>query len=336
MNIWWENKIVRTICAVAAVIFFVLALWYIFIPSLGPEKETRYEIEKGMGYEEIAKALQQKEIIKSGRWFKAYVILSGNHSRLQAGVYDFSSTDSIAFVVKKLTTGETARHRLAIIEGWNLQDIASYLEAQKFCSAKEFLSAAQKDWSKEFVFLKDKSQSLNLEGYVFPDTYEVALGGKPDDFIRQALHNFEKKITPELQQEIVHQKKTIFEVVIMASLLEKEVSNQEDKETVSGILHKRLESGMALQVDATVNYITGKHDPKVALKDTSIDSPYNTYKYPGLPRGPIANPGIDSIKAALYPEKSEYWYYLSADGTGETIFSKTLDEHNAAIAKHFR
>jgi len=122
----------------------------------------------------------------------------------------------------------------------------------------------------------------------------------------------------------------------MASMIEKEVQTPEDKKMVSGILWKRITEGMPLQVDATVNYITGKHDKGVQIKDTVIDSPYNTYKYYGLPKGPISNPGMDSIQAAIYPQKSVYWYYLSATKTGETIFSKTLEEHNLAISKYLK
>ena len=122
----------------------------------------------------------------------------------------------------------------------------------------------------------------------------------------------------------------------MASILEKEVKTTEDKKIVSGILWKRLVNDMSLQIDSTINYITNKSEARVAIKDTKIDSPYNTYKYQGLPLGPISNPGIDSILAAIYPIESPYWYYLSASTTGKTIFSKTLLEHNQAVAKYLK
>jgi UPF0755 protein len=144
------------------------------------------------------------------------------------------------------------------------------------------------------------------------------------------LANFGKKLNPELREKIAVQKKTIFDIVTMASLLEKEVITLDDKKIVAGILWKRLEIGMPLQLDATVNYVTGKNDPSVTIKDTTIDSPYNTYKYKGLPKGPISNPGIDSIIATIYPKKTNYWYYLT---DGKTIFSETLQQHNTAKAK---
>ena len=149
------------------------------------------------------------------------------------------------------------------------------------------------------------------------------------------LENFDLKLTLELRQEIASQEKTIFEIVTMASLLEKEVRTLDDRKLVAGILWKRLENKVPLQVDATVAYITGKKTTKVSKEDTEIDSAYNTYKYLGLPLGPICNPGIESIVASLYPQDSNYWYYLSTP-EGETIFSRTLQEHNIAKAKYLK
>ena len=138
-----------------------------------------------------------------------------------------------------------------------------------------------------------------------------------------------------MRTEILGQEKTIFEIITMASLLEKEVKAFEDKKLVSGILWKRLENKMPLQVDATITYITGKKSSKVSLDETKIDSPYNTYKYKGLPPGPISNPGLESIVAAIYPKKLDYLYYLSTP-EGETIFSKTFEEHKRAKEQYFK
>jgi UPF0755 protein len=179
--------------------------------------------------------------------------------------------------------------------------------------------------------LQDKPKDVGLEGYLFPDTYEITLGNNCDDILNAMLENFDQKLTPALRTEITNQKKSIFEEITMASLLEKEVKTLDDKKIVSGILWKRISIGMPLQLDSTVNYATGKSDASVLIKDTKIDSPYNTYKYPGLPKGPISNPGMDSIMAAIYPKATNYWYYLS---DGKTIFSETLEQHDIAKAKY--
>ena len=161
------------------------------------------------------------------------------------------------------------------------------------------------------------------------------------------LDNFDKKLTQDLRKEISRQSKTIFEIVTMASMLEKEVKDFEAKKLVSGILWKRLENGISLQVDATITYLAGKktthpegvasrpYGARISIEDLQIDSPYNTYKYKGLPLGPISNPGLESILAAIYPKESDFWYYLSTPD-GKTIFSKTLQEHNLAKAKYLR
>ncbi len=152
------------------------------------------------------------------------------------------------------------------------------------------------------------------------------------------LENFSSKFSLDLRAETMKQEKTIYQIITMASLIEKEVTSESDRALVSGILWKRLSLGIPLQVDATINYIkkergTSSPSGKISILDTKIESLYNTYKYAGLPKGPIDNPGISAIKAAIHPKESPYLYYLSAPD-GKTIFSKTLGEHNAAKAKY--
>ena len=186
-----------------------------------------------------------------------------------------------------------------------------------------------KDFKNELDFLKGISDNTSLEGFLFPDTYQFPYRIKSEEIVRRMLNNFEKKLTPDLREEIENQGKTIFEIVTMASLIEKEVRTLEDKKIVSGILWKRLESKIPLQVDATITYITDKKTTKISIEETKIDSPYNTYKYLGLPLGPICNPGLESIIAAIHLQDSKFWFYLSTP-EGETIFSKTLKDHNIA------
>jgi len=210
-------------------------------------------------------------------------------------------------IVDKLVSGDRIKKIITIIEGWTVEDIADYLEVEELSS--------------------------DLEGYLFPDTYEISPEDGTEEIINKMLDNFDKKLSLKLREEIASQEKTVHEIVIMASLIEKEVRTLEDKKIVSGILWKRIEVGMPLQVDATITYITGRKSTEILKQELEIDSPYNTYKYKGLPFGPICNPGLESILAAVYPESSEYWFYLSTP-EGETIFSKTLKKHNEARAEH--
>lgn len=322
---------------IVVIIFLVTAFWEIYIPKNNISQETiTYDLKKGAGEKDIALELQRQGIIKNNKFFRIYVILTFQYSKLQAGRYELSPSMSIVEIVKKFVSGNIIKNKITVIEGWDLEDIGSYLEDKNVISKKDFFDVTKKDWSNEFVFLSDKPKKLSLEGYIFPDTYYMAENATGEEFIRVAMQNFNKKLMPDLRKAITDQHRSIFQIITMASMLEKEVRLADDKKIVSGILWKRIKEGIPLQVDSTVNYITHKNDPKVTVKDTKIDSPYNTYKYYGLPLGPISNPGMDSIIAAIYPIKTDYWYYLSADHTGQTIFSKTLEEHNIAIAKYFK
>lgn len=315
--------------------FLLMGLWGVFVPvSLGAKPAQMYKVERGLGYKAIGVALEKQGIIKNHGFFTLYALVSGSYNNLQAGNYNLSPSMSVADIIWKIAAGNVIKNTVTIIEGWNAQEIAQYLEDKKVVAKTDFLAEVKKDMSVDYDFLKDKPKKLNLEGYLFPDTYQLREETTSQILIKNMLDNFGKKLTPELRAEIAKQRKSIFEIVTMASILEKEVRSMEDKKTVSGILWKRIDGNIALGVDSTINYITGKSDASVTIKDTQIDSLYNTYKYRGLPLGPISNPGMDSILAAIYPTKSEYWYYLSAKETGKTIFSKTLEDHNAAAAKY--
>ena len=315
-------------------LFSVFYLWYwsqiLPLPFFSPYE---FKIKKGESFFAIAKNLKKEGIIDNYYLFLFYLFGTQKYSQLQAGKYLFYPPLTPKQLVNQIIKGETIKERLTIIEGWTLKEIATLLE-EKGYSQKEFFSLVTKDFSDEFDFLKDKPKDLTLEGYLFPDTYEIEPEESLESIIKKILKNFDRKLDPEMRDEITRQQKTIFEIVIMASMLEKEVKTLEEKRLVSGILWKRLRVGMPLQVDATISYITGKKTTKISLKETQIDSPYNTYKYKGLPKGPICNPGKESIFAAIYPKESDYWYYLSTPD-GEIIFSRTFKEHIRAKDKYY-
>jgi len=317
---------------ICLLLFFI---WQgIYLPKNPLGKEKIFTIEKGQGFFKISNSLEREGLIRNRFYFNLYLVLTGNYKRLQPGNYLLSPSMKIPEIAKKFVLGDVIKGKITIIEGWNLKEIAQYLGERGF-SQEEFFELVKKDFSGEFNFLKDKPQGLDLEGYLFPDTYEIGKRESLEEIVRKMLKNSDKKLNLELREEINRQGKTIFEIVTMASMIEKEVKIFEDKKLVSGILWKRLENGIPLQIDATITYITGKKTTEIPLEDLQIDSPYNTYKYKGLPLGPISNPGLDSILAGIYPEESEYLYYLSTP-EGKTIFSKTLEEHNLAKAKYLK
>lgn len=274
-----------------------------------------FNIERGSSIKEIARELENEGLIKSSSFFIAYCLLT-NNKNIQAGEYLLSPQMNIPQITEIIVGGKVNEEKITIIEGWDLNDIAQYLEEKGISTKEEFFSIAGRPRSKD-----------SLEGYIFPDTYNITSRDTAETIVQKALLNFEKKINTELREEIERQGKTIEEIVIMASIIEKEVKSLEDKKNVSDILWKRINANMPLQTCATVLYALGEKKSSVSTADTQIDSPYNTYKYRGLPIGPIANPGMNSILAAIYPTKNNYWYYLSSPD-GKTHFSTTLDEHN--------
>jgi UPF0755 protein len=332
------------------IIFVLVGVWIwqgIYLPlNKNSLEEKIFRVETGQGAKEIAQNLTKEGLIKSSSLFRIYASFKGEAGRLKAGVYKLSPSMSIPEIVQKLVEGKVAKIKVTIPEGFTIKEIEKKLNsklkiqtlpADRQDSKSQFKIQNFKiaNYQDEFTFLRDAPEKASLEGFLFPDTYEFSPSATPEDIVRKMLANFNRKLTPDLREAIKREGKTIFEIVTMASLIEKEVRSQKDKKLVSGILWKRLKYGIPLQVDATITYITGKKTTEILYDELSIDSPYNTYKYRGLPIGPISNPGLESIKAAVYPQESDYWYYLSApDGT--TLFSKTLKEHNLKRKKYLR
>jgi len=303
------------------IIFFIILLGIFFIcqgiylpKDLAFTENKLFSIERGQNLFKIAENLEKEDLIKNKFLFDFYVSITGTQRKLQAGNYLFNPSMSITAIAKKIISGEVAKIEVTIPEGFTIKQIEERLNL--------------------------KLPETDLEGFLFPDTYQFSYGASAEEVVRKMLDNFDKKLAP-YQNEISGAGLTLFDVITMASLLEKEVRTKEEKEIVSGIFWKRIKEGRSLDSCATIAYILGggnwgfEEMRKEIAKGKEIDSPYNTYKYLGLPAGPICNPGLESILASIYPKNSEYWYYFSTP-EGETIFSKTLEEHNIAQAKYLK
>src|SRR3989344_212831 len=351
MKINYQTIILSLVPVILAALFFG-ALLIVYLPADLSNPGIVFVIKDGQSSREIALNLEKVGAVRSGKVFLIYAFLTGKIRSLQSGEYLLSPIMNIPQVLEMLSKGDVVKEKITIIEGWNLRDIGWYFENKGMFQAEELFELTgfpaidhrrslnlsypiANIFDSKYVFLEDKPDHYNLEGYLFPDTYEINNGESLNSIIPKMLDNFNRKVFARLKNEIDAQDKSVFEIITMASMVEKEVITYEDKQIVSGVLWKRLESGMPLQVDATVNYITGRKDSGPTSSEKQIDSLYNTYKYKGLPLGPIANPGLDSIKAAIYTKESDFWYYLSTP-EGKTIFSKTLQEHNAAVEAYLR
>ena len=320
-----------------ALIGYLIYFFLLTTPSQTVETKPLV-IEKGQGVQKIAELLKTAGFIKSKFGFETLVWFKGASDQLQAGEYKLPTKLSLNQLVDYLAKGigAMAERELKIIEGWTIIDIDEYLFKEGVAKKDEFIQAVGPNYQlpiTNYQFFTDKPKKKGLEGYLFPDTYQVYKNATVEDIARKMLENFDKKLTAEMRVDIESRGRTVFDIVRMASIIEAEVPHVEDRPIISGLLWKRLEVGMLLQVDSTLNYATGNKSRALSFEELKIDSLYNSYKYPGLPPTPIGNPGLDAIKAAIYPKESPYWFFLSSKD-GKTIFSKTLEEHNAAKAKY--
>jgi len=315
----------------ACLLFFILARYQINTPLSVDETEKTFAIEKGEGLKEISQNLEKSGLIKQAFWFKFYVLTKGWAARLQAGEYYLTPSLNIPQISEKIIKGEVISPEVTVTipEGFTLKQIDARLAKLGLIQSGEFISL---NISQIPSF---KFQTASLEGFLFPDTYRFSMGATKQEIAEKMFDNFNKKLTEDLKNEIIKQGKTIEQIIIMASLIEKEVRTDEDRQIVSGIFWKRLNNKYPLQSCATIAYILSVDKWRYSVEDTKVDSPYNTYQNIGLPIGPINNPGISAIKAAAYPQFTDYNFFLSKP-SGETVFSKTLEEHNENKAKYLQ
>jgi UPF0755 protein len=300
------------------------------------QKPVTLQIAQGTSARQIGEELQALGLIRSTtawnlwtRWLTTQDSAGG----FQAGTYNLSRTDSLPAIASKIWSGDVAQTSFTIPEGWNLKQMANYFEQEGFFSAKDFLQATQQFSPTDYPWLPQVNSGYpRLEGYLFPDTYQVEAGKiTPDDVIKQMLDRFEQIALP-LYQQAGKPSLTVAEWVTLASIVEKEAVIADERSRIAGVFHNRLKQGMALGADPTVEYGLGVQqtpDRPLTFAEVNTPSPYNTYINAGLPPTPISSPGLASLKATLNPEQTDYLYFVARyDGTH--VFSRTLAEHQTA------
>jgi UPF0755 protein len=295
----------------------------------------RFVVSGGDSLRMIGRKLKEQNLVSDSTVFVLYTMIKGKEGALQAGTYVFRGECSVAAILDVLVSGRAVTSDIAITfpEGLRLDEVGQLFANNDI--AMDVASFKVGDFVSQGV-LSAAPATASLEGYLFPETYRF--DPKKEDakaMLQKMISQFEAEIGGSVFSEIQKSGRSLHEVIIIASLIEKEVRSDKDRALVSGIIHKRLSLSMPLQIDATVAYIVKKKTTKLTADDIAVDSPYNTYEHKGLPAGPIASPGISSIRAAVYPEASEYLYYLSKPD-GETVFSRTLEEHIRAKNKYLR
>lgn len=336
------------------IIFFVFFFSYLRAVNspAGIDQKRGFIIERGQNVSSISEDLYKEGLIRSKFFFKVYLKLFKDDLVFREGSYILNYNMSAKEIATEFSKSKTLKpeKEIRFIEGWTLRDYAKILEEKEFFSSNNFFeltgepilgyksgsSVELKDYSELFDFLADKPDERGLEGYLFPDTYRFFEDSSADDVVVKMLDNFDQKLSAEMKQEIKRQGKTVYEIITMASIVEKEVQSEKDMKMVSGIFWNRIKNGQALESCATLAYILGVNKAQYSFEDTRVPSSYNTYINKGLPPGPISNPGVKAIEAAIYPEKNNYNYFLSRPDNKETIFSKTYDEHISNKNKYLK
>lgn len=294
--------------------------------------EQFVDVPPGAGAEAIADQLVEAGVVRDRLTFKLALWQTDGARRLQAGEYRFTGPMTAREVVLKLTRGEVHLRPITFPEGLTIEEMAQVFESSGFGPAASFLEAARRT---ELIAELD-AEAGDLEGYLYPETYALPRDATADRLVRAMIARFVRVFDEDLRAEAAARDMTVRQVVTLASLIEKETARPDERPLVAAVYTNRLERGMGLQCDPTVIYalrLAGQYDGNLRRADLAFDSPYNTYRYPGLPPGPIAAPGRESIEAALRPAAVDYLYFVSRND-GSHVFARTLAEHNRNVREY--
>ena len=310
---------------------------FLYYFSQAPQKvnsaRTSYEVKSGTSTLEMADELKKHGFVRSKWMF--WGLLQFDGSFVKTGFYELSPSYDVNQVVKTLTT-DLKEWNVIIPEGYSINDIAEILAKKEIIKREDFLAEASniEKYQKEFPFLLN-IKSKSLEGYLFPDTYRFNFQVLPEEIVLTMLDNFDKKVRATSEEELLKQKKSLQDVIILASIVEREAKKDEERSEIAAVYLNRLSKNMKLQADPTVQYARGNWEQITQADYQNVDSPYNTYKYSGFPPGSICNPGLKSIQAVLYPNQSNYLYFFHTKD-GQAIFSQTEEEHTEKVNQYLK
>ena len=342
---WLANSLLFLAGVCFNVIIFVLVGYFIYIYAIKgydygmdlavnlteekPSREVEFVLLEDTPIAEAARMLEEKGLIENAYLYRLELLLKDSSTYYKAGTYmlnqNMNHTD-INVTLRQKSVEVIVEDRITIPEGYSMRDIATYLENKGYFSQEEFIYACNHH-DFQFTFLRYIPERENrLEGYLFPNTYFVSNNPTPDEIINKMLQSFDSTYTELYHNRADELGMTMDEIITMASIIEKEVRLSEERPMVAEVMYNRMSSGMRLEMCSTVLYVLDKKRDRLLVEDLEVDSPYNTYLYTGLPHGPIANPGADCIRAALYPETgSNLFFVLEDDETGKHFFTDNYD-----------
>jgi len=300
---------------------------YLTSPAGTLTEAAEVEINPGSSFHYVTSKLKEAGVIESRDKFYLYAKYRGDLNSIKAGEYSFQPSMTPGEILDHLVKGNVIKHRITIPEGYNLYQVAQLLDERGIVTKDDFI----KDSFDKALLDEMGINSKSFEGYLYPETYFLVKGMKGKDIIRRMSGRFKEVFSPELTERADELGFSVEEIINLASIIEKETGNPEERKLISAVFHNRLRKRMRLQSDPTVIYgMIESFDGNIRKKDLKTKTPYNTYRINGLPAGPIANPGIESIEAALYPAPVDYIYFVSMNN-GSHVFAKSLEEHNRNV-----
>ncbi len=321
-------------CIIVAIFWYVAALRP---ADAGSDARTTFTVPTGATFGVVADGLSDADLIRSPWAFTLYARWKGSDRLVRAGTYVLQPSMSPAEILLVLTGGAAGEVSVTIPEGFTVADIDRLMTSKGFTATGAIIECSKTCDFAPFAFLPATGgPGGRLEGYLYPDTYFVGgEGSVPKAFLSRLLLTFDAKVAKGLSEDVAASGKSLHQIITMASLVEKEAAGDAERAPIAGILWKRLDVGMILGVDAAVRYAVGKRTEPLTTADLQFDSPYNIRAKAGLPPGPIANPGIGSIRAALAPEATPYFYYLHGKD-GQIHYAVTNEEHNRNRVRFLR
>ncbi len=295
-----------------------------------------FEVQPDESVDSIAERLEEAGLIRSATYFKLRVRLSNADTRIRAGRFTLYTGMSVNQIIATLTTTPGVQTvQVRFLEGWRAEQYAEELvRAGILADPKEFLDVlVASRWQARYPFLADLLPNQTIEGFLFPDTYEFRIDATPEEIVQTLLDNFDRRVPASMRAEAERLGRPFYQVLIIASIVEREAAVPEERPIIASVFYNRLRENMLLQADPTVQYALGTEgDWWPSLEDVrdlaAVDSPYNTYRNPGLPPTPICNPGLAAIRAALSPADTDYLYFVTrGDGSGAHVFARTYEEH---------
>ena len=332
MHRWITKVFITGFWGLLVLIWIVISLFHYqgTRPASQDSRSITFEVQPGMTLKQVTLELFNQRLILSPSAFQAIAYIQDKEKQIMVGEFSLSPSMLPTEIILRLTSGKTILYPLTIPEGYRITEIASLLDTQGLASSEVFILQTQdKDLIKSMDIPTD-----SLEGYLFPETYYLSKLTPEKKIVQKMVNTFKEKVLKsQLLKSTKESPLSLHEIITLASLIEKETGLDSERKLISSVFHNRLRKNMRLQTDPTVIYAIEKFDGNIRKRDLKIDSPYNTYRYKGLPPGPISSPGIKSIEAAIFPIKSNHLYFVSRQD-GSHHFSSTLVEHNQAVKKY--